>query len=155
MGIASEGIAEVAIEPTTEPATDFRQEDILGLEMMSFGGKTYTATSILAEKLGYDGDHIARLARQGKVDSIKQGKRWYVVLESLEEYRRKAGENKRITASESIKAARRISLEDVLSRKPKIVPSLALFQIVERIKAKVHGRNFPGIASGNRYEEAY
>ncbi|MDP3696995.1 MAG: hypothetical protein Q8R55_03075, partial [Candidatus Taylorbacteria bacterium] len=137
--IESQNQSNTVSEPAELALAPLHGEETLGLEMMSFGGKTYIATSILSQKFGYDGDHIARLARQGKVESIKQGKRWYVVQGSLEEYRRKADENKRITASESIKSARRVSLEDILSRKPKIVPSLALFQIVERMfKAKVH-----------------
>lgn len=118
----------------TEPTQNFPQtEETLGLEMMSFGGNTYIATSILAEKFGYDGDHIARLARQGKVESIKQGKRWYIARESLEEYRRKADENKRVAASESVKSARR-AIREAISRGPKIAPSLALFQIAEHVR---------------------
>ena len=107
-------------------------EDVLELEI---NGKKYISISLLAKETGYEADHISRLARQGKVDGARQGKRWYVLRESIADYRKKAEEHKRTAALEGIKVLRKEAIESLLSRKPKTVPSLALFQIVEHIRA--------------------
>ncbi|HYU65048.1 MAG TPA: hypothetical protein VEK36_02175, partial [Candidatus Paceibacterota bacterium] len=99
-------------------------------------GKRFIATSVLARNFGYDSDHIGRLARQGKVENIRIGKRWFVTRTSLQNHKREAYEQKRLSALQSIKVVRNVSPEvKELPRRPIIVPSLALFHVADRLRA--------------------
>ena len=77
------------------------------LQEIEIEGKRYIATSVLAELTGYDSDHIGRLAREGKVENIKREKRWYVLKESLDNYKKQVEETRSILASQSNKVPRR------------------------------------------------
>ena len=59
-------------------------------------GKLYYPAKFLANEFSYATDHIARLARQEKLDARyqKDKKRWYVTRESLTAYRIQAEQNK-------------------------------------------------------------
>ncbi|MEK7589302.1 MAG: hypothetical protein AAB479_01570 [Patescibacteria group bacterium] len=98
------------------------------------GGETYAATSVLAQEFGYDADHIGRLARQGRVRSIREDKRWFVSRGSLEAYKKVTEIQRRVRAFESVQISKEVP-ENGLLRKPITVPSLALFHIAERIRA--------------------
>ncbi|MEX1064139.1 MAG: hypothetical protein WED06_02315, partial [Candidatus Paceibacterota bacterium] len=59
-------------------------------------GKRFFPAPFLADEFGYAPDHVARLARQGKVSSFydTEGSRWYVDRESLIGYKKQAELNK-------------------------------------------------------------
>ncbi|MDP2647690.1 MAG: hypothetical protein Q8P35_00380, partial [Candidatus Yanofskybacteria bacterium] len=99
-------------------------------------GKRFIATSVLAREFGYDSDHIGRLARQGKVENIRLGKRWFVTKVSLESHKRVAYEQKRLTALQTIKTVRNVPIavkaDSELPRRPITVPSIALFHIADK-----------------------
>ncbi|MEK7604067.1 MAG: hypothetical protein AAB461_03050, partial [Patescibacteria group bacterium] len=56
--------------------------------------KIYFPISLLSKEFSYDVDHIARLARQDKVDGIHENKKWYITRESLVVYKERAKQNK-------------------------------------------------------------
>ena len=49
-------------------------------------GRRYFLASEAAADFGFSPDHIARLARQGKINGRRVGKKWYVEPESLQTY---------------------------------------------------------------------
>ena len=49
-------------------------------------GRRYFLASEAAADFGFSPDHIARLARQGKINGRRVGKKWYVESESLRAY---------------------------------------------------------------------
>ena len=52
--------------------------------------KKYLPINELAEEHGYAIDHLSRLCRQGRIESIqKENGRWFATKESLIEYRKK------------------------------------------------------------------
>ncbi len=85
-------------------AKEFRKEDELIVEQ---DGRKFLATSLLAKESGYDQDHIGLLARQGKLKSVRTGKKWFVLPESLQEYKTRTEEQKRQNALKSVTNPRR------------------------------------------------
>ena len=57
-------------------------------------GKIYLPASLLADEFGYATDHIARIARQNKVEAIYENKKWYATRESVVDYKEQAKQNK-------------------------------------------------------------
>ena len=55
-------------------------------------GRRYLLASEAAADFGFSPDHIARLARQGKINGRRVGKKWYVESESLRAYLKMLGE---------------------------------------------------------------
>ena len=76
-------------------------------------GKVYLPASLLADELGYATDHIARLARQNKVEAICENKKWYATKDSLVSYREQAKQNK---IAGGLKSTSLISGKAVLSK---------------------------------------
>ncbi|MBI2003482.1 MAG: helix-turn-helix domain-containing protein [Parcubacteria group bacterium] len=70
-------------------------------------GKKFIAASLLAEEFGYDQNHIGLLARQGKIEAVKTGKRWFVTRESLSTYKFKIAQERKANALKSIKVPRK------------------------------------------------
>ncbi|MBX4211744.1 MAG: helix-turn-helix domain-containing protein, partial [Candidatus Yanofskybacteria bacterium] len=101
-------------------------------------GRKFFSTALLAQEFGYDPDHIGRLARQGKVDSVRVEKRWYVSRLALAEYKREAEDLRRQRALESVRLASKsvqnseVSFSVPLRRLKVVAPSLALFHIAEQ-----------------------
>ena len=51
----------------------------------------FTTTGQAAQQIGYDPEHIRRLARNGKIKSRKWGRDWMIDVSSLLEYRKNEG----------------------------------------------------------------
>jgi hypothetical protein len=64
-------------------------------EGISLNGRRYFLASEAAADFGFSGDYIARLARQGKINGRRVGKKWYVEPESLRAYLKVLGEPSR------------------------------------------------------------
>ncbi|MBI5469692.1 helix-turn-helix domain-containing protein [Candidatus Kaiserbacteria bacterium] len=54
---------------------------------LTIAGKSYISSKRAAELCGYTQDYIGQLARAGFIDAQRIGGLWYVVLNSLEEYK--------------------------------------------------------------------
>ena len=77
-----------------------------------FDGCRYFLASEAAADFGFSPDHIARLARQGKINGRRVGKKWYVEPESLRAYLKMLGELSR-PANLSSEAPERTSAERI------------------------------------------
>ncbi len=55
----------------------------------------YQSLRELAEASGYPLDYLSWLARQGRLEAVKRGGRWYSTLEAVERYRAQAEEGKK------------------------------------------------------------
>ena len=64
-------------------------------------GRRYFLASEAAADFGFSPDHIARLARQGKINGRRIGKKWYVEPESLRAYLKVLGEPPRAASLSS------------------------------------------------------
>ena len=49
-------------------------------------GKKYFPVGVVAKEFGYVSKHLARLCRQGRIDGIRDGKKWYVCPSSVTRY---------------------------------------------------------------------
>ncbi|MEX2052972.1 MAG: hypothetical protein WD898_01955, partial [Candidatus Paceibacterota bacterium] len=70
-------------------------------ETMAVGDKFIAAVDV-AQEFDYDPDHIGLLVRRGAVKGIKVGKRWYVSRASLEDYKKRADEQKKVNALKNV-----------------------------------------------------
>ena len=61
-------------------------------EGIALDGRRYFLASEAAADFGFSGDYIARLARHGKINGRRVGKKWYVEPESLRAYLKVLGE---------------------------------------------------------------
>ena len=87
-----------------------REEILLG------PSKKYLPINELAEEFGYAIDHLSRLCRQGRINSIrKENGRWFATRESLIEYKRKA---------ESVK--KKVAITNLGGNQIKLAPSSPL-----------------------------
>ena len=59
---------------------------------IALDGRRYFLASEAAADFGFSGDYIARLARHGKINGRRVGKKWYVEPESLRAYLKVLGE---------------------------------------------------------------
>ena len=75
-------------------------------------GRRYFLASAAAADFGFTPDHIARLARQGKINGRRIGKKWYVEPESLRAYLKTLGDLSR-PANLSSEAPERTSAERI------------------------------------------
>ena len=75
-------------------------------------GRRYFLASEAAADFGFSPDHIARLARQGKINGRRVGKKWYVEPESLRAYLKVLGEPSR-PANLSSEVPERTSAEQI------------------------------------------
>ena len=71
-----------------------KQKDSQSFSLVTKGGKIYFPISLIAKEFSYAADHVARLARQKKIDAVREDKRWFIVRESLVAYREQARQNK-------------------------------------------------------------
>lgn len=55
-------------------------------EVLKINGEQYVPSKVAAERVGYTGDYVARLAREEKVAASKVGKTWFVALRSVEDF---------------------------------------------------------------------
>lgn len=53
----------------------------------SLPDEKYQPLSTLAELSGYSVDYLGWLVRQGRVEAIKRGRRWYSTLEAIQKYK--------------------------------------------------------------------
>ena len=60
------------------------------MEEVVVDGKTYIASRKAALECGYAQDYVGQLARKGFIDAKRVSGQWYIHLESLKEYKRKA-----------------------------------------------------------------
>lgn|GEM_PF-928275 len=58
------------------------------MQKISFGGKEYVRATEVAKKFRYTADYVGQLCRSGKVESRLVGRNWFVVMESVTEYRK-------------------------------------------------------------------
>ncbi len=105
---------------------------------VEFNGKKYTSTTLLAQEVGYDLSHIGRLARQGKLESIRHGKKWMVHRASLLAYKKQVDEQRRVNGLKSFETE--VAKVSDLVRKP-IVPSTALFHTAEIGSARIYPKS--------------
>ena len=63
-------------------------------EEMQIDGKSYISSKRASQLSGYAQDYIGQLARKSLIDARRIGGLWYVSMESLEEYKKKADEYK-------------------------------------------------------------
>jgi|SRR5665213_1659627 len=63
-------------------------------EEMQIEGKTYISSKRAAQLSGYAQDYIGQLARKALIDARRIGGLWYVSMDSLEAYKKKADEYK-------------------------------------------------------------
>ena len=78
--------------------------------------KEYTAVSVLAKDYGYERDHLGYLARGGKIDGLKIYKKWYVVRQSLADYREMIKEQNSARALERIQVVRQKTSANLIFR---------------------------------------
>src|ERR1700722_5857714 len=63
-------------------------------EEMQIDGKSYISSKRASHLSGYAQDYIGQLARKALIDARRIGGLWYIYMESLENYKQKAGEFK-------------------------------------------------------------
>ena len=92
-----------------------------GQDLFVRDGKVFCTAADAASRcrLGYSNDHVARLARQGKVLGFYAKGKWFVNEDSLEEYRKLAEENRR---NAGLKAVSKISGAVLSSRLQDKIP---------------------------------
>ncbi|TSC73842.1 MAG: hypothetical protein G01um101444_449 [Parcubacteria group bacterium Gr01-1014_44] len=94
-------------------------------------GKKFVATTILSEEFGYDRNHIALLARTGRVEGVRIAGNWLVSRESLEEYKKKAVIQKRLNGIKSTSSPFGAN-QTAPTLQSGQVPSTALFHTANR-----------------------
>lgn len=55
-------------------------------EQVIVAGVTYLPSSVIASDFGYSLDYISRLAREGRVEATRVGKKWFVNPDSVERF---------------------------------------------------------------------
>lgn len=68
------------------------------VQKISFGGKEYVRASEIAKKFRYTQDYVGQLCRSKKVDARLVGRNWYVVPESVIEYRKTKHKTQKLAA---------------------------------------------------------
>jgi len=91
------------------------------METVTFDGKEYTKSSVIAERFKYTSDYIGQLCRGRKVDARLVGRTWYVNLESVLEHRSgryKTVDTPEITPKKAINNyLSRVDVEPILKNK--------------------------------------
>ncbi|MBI2062715.1 MAG: hypothetical protein HYT61_00540 [Candidatus Yanofskybacteria bacterium] len=86
-------------------------------------GKRFIEASFLAKEFGYEPGHVARLARQNKIDSFydQPSRRWYVTKESLAKYQEQAHLNKKLAGLKSANLVKPIIQQTTIAPQEKAI----------------------------------
>lgn len=55
-------------------------------QQLVIGNRSYTSSSILARQFSYTADYLSKLARDGKVEATRVGRKWYINEDSLTQF---------------------------------------------------------------------
>lgn len=96
----------------------------------------YIPASQAAPMVGYTADHVGRLARQGKVIAYREGKRWWVDIESLKLFTlqvaaEERARQKRVSESQKLE----LRTKEVLQRWPERHYDIEVYSISDRLRA--------------------